>query len=394
MKRLNILLISLCTLGFMASCSDDHDLTIAPDESFVSPELKAVFPNNQIFTETTDMNGNLGYVLWDAADYGYGTPVKYVLQADTAGGDFSKPIEVTSSNSTQAIITAKMLNDAGKNYTTKMEVVTLDLRLKTVITSIDFDAPMQKPLYSNIQEISFTPYITEIPMKAAFYLVGNALVGWGNEAGKIGEDLQPLFSANSDMKEKTYSYTGYFKSGPNPDNPTEGLGFKVIATPGVWDDAYGFVTSGASGSLAVNSNNYTPAASGYYTLSVDLSASTYTFGAYDASAAKKFMTIGLIGDATPGGWDTDTSMTLVAGQEHIWVITKVTLNAGKGMKFRAEKDWNKGGNWGTGTIPFGVATNDGGSSNIVIENGGDYFVAFNDLTGEYMIMPLKNAQKK
>lgn len=386
MKRLNTLLISLCTLGLIASCSDDHDLTIAPDESFVSPVLKAVFPENEIFTEATDMNSNLGYVLWDAASYGYSAPVKYILQADTAGGDFTKAIEITNSNTTQSIITAKMLNDAGKNYTTKIQPVTLSLRLKTVVTSIDFDAPMQKPLYSNIQSITFTPYISEIPMKAAYYLVGDALVGWGNDAGNIGADLQPFFSANNDMKEKTYSYTGYFNA----------KGFKLITTPGNWDDAYGFSSAATSGNLGANNqgDNYNVGTARYYTFTADFSAKTYTFQPFDASTAKKFETIGIIGDATPGGWDTDTAMELVPGQAHLWVIKKVTLNAGKGMKFRANKSWDGGGNWGTGTIPFGVAENSGGSGNLSIENGGDYFIAFNDLTAEYMVMPLKNAQKK
>ncbi len=386
MKRLNIMSALLFVLGIMASCSDDHDLRIAPEENFVAPVLKAVFPENTIFTEETDMNSNLGYVLWEPADYGYSAPVKYILQADTAGGDFASPIEVVTSNTTEAIITAKILNNTGKNYTTKIQPVTLDLRLKTMISSIDFDAPTQTPLYSNIQSITFTPYISEIPMKAAYYLVGDALVGWGNEAGNIGADLQPFFAANNDMKEKVYSFTGYFQN----------KGFKLITTPGGWDDAYGFTSSAASGNLGVNNtgDNFNVGSAGYYTFTADFSGNTYTMQPFDASSAPKYEAIGIIGDATAGGWDKDTPMTLVTGQEHLWVLPTVTLNAGGGLKFRANGSWESGGNWGTGTIPFGVAENSSGSGNITIENGGEYFIEFNDLTGEYIIMPLKNAQKK
>lgn len=386
MKRLNIMSALLFVLGIMASCSDDHDLRIAPEENFVAPVLKAVFPENTIFTEETDMNSNLGYVLWEPASYGYSAPVKYILQADTAGGDFTSPIEVVTSNTTEAIITAKILNNTGKNYTTKIQPVTLDLRLKTMISSIDFDAPTQTPLYSNIQSITFTPYISEIPMKAAYYLVGDALVGWGNEAGNIGADLQPFFAANNDMKEKMYSFTGYFQN----------KGFKLITTPGGWDDAYGFASSAASGNLGVNNtgDNFNVGSAGYYTFTADFSSNTYTMQPFDASSAPKYEAIGIIGDATAGGWDKDTPMTLVTGQEHLWVLQTTTLNAGGGLKFRANGSWESGGNWGTGTIPFGVAENSGGSGNITIENGGEYFIEFNDLTGEYIIMPLKNAQKK
>lgn len=386
MKRLNIMSALLFVLGIMAACSDDHDLRIAPEENFVAPVLKAVFPENIVFTEETDMNSTSGHISWEAADYGYSAPIKYILQADTAGGSFTSPIEVVTSNTTEAIVTAKMLNNTGKNYTAKIQPVTLDLRLKTVITSIDFDAPVQTPLYSNIQSITFTPYIAEIPMKAAYYLVGDALIGWGNESGKIGADLQPFFAANNDMKEKVYSFTGYFQN----------KGFKLVTTPGGWDDAYGFTSSAASGNLGVNNtgDNFTVASAGYYTFTADFSSNTYTMKPYDASSATKFEAIGIIGDATAGGRDKDTPMTRVAGQEHLWVLPTATLNAGGGLKFRANGSWESGGNWGTGSIPFGVAENSGGSGNITIENGGAYFIEFNDLTGEYIIMPLKNAQKK
>lgn len=48
---------------------------------------------------------------------------------------------------------------------------------------------------------------------------------------------------------------------------------------------------------------------------------------------------GIIGDATPGGWDADTDMTLTSvGDTHTWAIT-VELLAGKVFKFRPNDDW-------------------------------------------------------
>lgn len=386
MKKVSIFLLSmLCLLG-MISCSDNHDLTIAPDEAFIAPVLKELSPDNQVFSETTDMNADLIKVLWEKADYGYSAPVKYILQADTAGGDFSKPIEIGSSTSESMSIKAKTLNSAGMNFTSKMEPVTLEFRIKTEITSIDFNSPISKPLYSNIKSITFTPYIDEVPMKAAYYIVGNGLVGWDNSPSSIGADLQPFFAANNDMKEKKYSYTGYFNAGE----------IKLITMPGDWATACAFATSGDSGNFSPTNEggNYKFASAGYYTFTADFSTNEYTCTPYDASSAVKFRTIGIIGDATPNGWNASTPMELVPGQEHIWVLKKVDLVAGKSMKFRANDDWNSGGNWGTGSIPFGKAENSGGSGNISIEKGGEYFIAFNDLTGEYMIMPLKAAQKK
>ena len=374
--------------GVAAGCSDDHDLVIAPESEFEAPVLAAVPFQQLVFNEQTDLNAAIGTITWQKASYGYSAPVNYVLQVDTAGGDFSAPVEVGTSIGTHLEITGKVLNNAGKNFTTLSEVVKLDFRLKTVIGSIDFDAPVQHPLYSNVESVTFTPYISEIPLKEAYYLVGDALVGWNNVTSAIGADLQPFFSANNDLKDKVYSFTGYFKDG--------GAGFKLVTTPGVWDDAYGFSASGSSGNLGAGNtgDNYQPAKAGYYTFTADFGANTYKMVAFDASKAEAFQTIGIIGDATPGGWTLDTPMQKVAGQDHLWVLAKVTLSAGGGLKFRANGSWDGGGNWGTGTIPFGKAENSGGSGNIMIENGGDYFIEFNDLTAEYVIMPLKNAQKK
>lgn len=46
--------------------------------------------------------------------------------------------------------------------------------------------------------------------------------------------------------------------------------------------------------------------------------------------------MGIIGDATPGGWDTDTEMNFDTQKQRFWV--DVTLTAGE-FKFRADNDW-------------------------------------------------------
>ena len=45
--------------------------------------------------------------------------------------------------------------------------------------------------------------------------------------------------------------------------------------------------------------------------------------------------MGIIGDATPGGWDTDTEMNFDTQKQRFWV--DVTLTAGE-FKFRADND--------------------------------------------------------
>ena len=72
---------------------------------------------------------------------------------------------------------------------------------------------------------------------------------------------------------------------------------------------------------------------GFYQVDVDLSAKTYTLTPF---------TIGIIGNATPKGWDGDTNMTYNP-EERCWELKDVTLTDGE-MKFRHTNDWNL--SWG------------------------------------------------
>ena len=72
---------------------------------------------------------------------------------------------------------------------------------------------------------------------------------------------------------------------------------------------------------------------GFYQVDVDLSAKTYTLSPF---------TIGIIGDATPTGWDSDTDMTYNP-EERCWELKNVTLSDGE-MKFRHTNDWSL--SWG------------------------------------------------
>ena len=72
---------------------------------------------------------------------------------------------------------------------------------------------------------------------------------------------------------------------------------------------------------------------GFYQVDVDLSAKTYTLSPF---------TIGIIGDATPTGWDSDTDMAYNP-EERCWELKNVTLSDGE-MKFRHKNDWSL--SWG------------------------------------------------
>lgn len=115
-------------------------------------------------------------------------------------------------------------------------------------------------------------------------------------------------------------YTGYMYLNQN--------GFK-FCTQKNWDGTnYGGAFFGES-----EDNIMMTQEAGFYQVDVDLSAKTYTLTPF---------TIGIIGDATPTGWDSDTDMTYNP-EERCWELKNVTLSDGE-MKFRHKNDWSL--SWG------------------------------------------------
>ncbi|MFN7117910.1 MAG: SusF/SusE family outer membrane protein [Saprospiraceae bacterium] len=92
----------------------------------------------------------------------------------------------------------------------------------------------------------------------------------------------------------------------------------------------------------------------------------------------KFPSIGIIGSATPGGWDADTDMT-DKGDGTFQLL--IALKDGE-AKFRANDSWDT--NWGGGDFPKGIGTQNG--PNIPVK-AGTYKVTFKPATGEYNFEP-------
>lgn len=94
-----------------------------------------------------------------------------------------------------------------------------------------------------------------------------------------------------------------------------------------------------------------------------------------------FISLGIIGDATPGGWDIDTDMRRPeANQPAQWTVT-LYLEGGKSAKFRANDGWTDA--WGATSFPSGTASSAPGSPNVPISTSGYYKVDFNAGSGVY-----------
>jgi Secretion system C-terminal sorting domain/Outer membrane protein SusF_SusE len=125
-----------------------------------------------------------------------------------------------------------------------------------------------------------------------------------------------------------------------------------------------------SGIGIVNGLNI-PVVAGEYLVSFNTATAAYNF-----LVIGNYSTVGIIGDATPGGWLGDTPMEQDPNDKSLWKL-RVILTDGA-LKFRANNDWAI--NWGNGSFPTGTGIQDGADIPIP---AGEYVIRFNSTTGEY-----------
>ena len=169
--------------------------------------------------------------------------------------------------------------------------------------------------------------------KPVLYMAGDAN-GWATNDYLAGED--------------GVHFTGFMYLNQN--------GFKFCTQPEWKGTNYG-----ANFDTAPDAANITMTeAAGYYKVDVDLESKSYVL--------TPITTIGIIGSASPNGWDSDVDMTYVPYNKDTkevngyWEVKNITLSAGE-IKFRANDDWAI--SWG-GELD-NLTTKNGG--NITVEAG-------------------------
>ena len=157
-------------------------------------------------------------------------------------------------------------------------------------------------------------WIVTLDMNNLTYSVGKPILYMAGDAN--GWDHSDVLNGDDGVH-----FTGYMYLNQK--------GFKFSTQPN-WDGTnYGadFDTAPDAGNIVITED------AGFYQVDVDLSKKTYTLTPF---------TIGIIGNATPKGWDGDTNMTYNP-EERCWELKDVTLTDGE-MKFRHTNDWNL--SWG------------------------------------------------
>jgi len=227
-------------------------------------------------------------------------------------------------------------------------------------------------------------------MKKHFYLplvfAGLLALVWACDNGNA--DIKLFDSPPSIVVVKPLKYTSnvdfnlkaVFKDGADPSlskSPLATASFKITNPT--------FVTTVQEGPLTVSgvvtevTRPITALPVGQYKLIVNVSDQNGNTKK-DTTTFEVISTVGIIGSATPGGWDASTAMTRSATDSDVYSIT-VNLVAGE-AKFRANNAWVV--SWGAAKFP--TAVGDVGGANIPV-TAGRYLVTFNISTGAYSFVP-------
>lgn len=300
-------------LGVLAvSCSTDDVQDRPVIEGVAAPVLSAPEDGTGYVLSLGNASAQAERFVWSAADYNGAVAVSYTIEMDVVTGDFSEPYVLggTSGDLHLSVSTADLNIAAIALGGVPEEASNFDVRVVS-------DANEFSPMISNVVTITVTPYDAEIPIPE-LYMVGGiqshyGLGGWDNTTAipmrYLGDGTTKVFEA--------YVIVG----------ATDG--FKFIGEQGTWDNGnYGVIggvqdgnleNSGGSGDLKVAETD----GDGLYYVWVDIDALSY-------KVVK--MEWGLIGEATPNGWNGETAMTYdFATNQYSF---NGSLSAGE-MKFRS-----------------------------------------------------------
>lgn len=244
---------------------------------------------------------------WKSANYGGDVQVTYSVEMDIKGNAFATPQTIGSVNSeNQVSVSVEALNNAALSLdATPFEVAEFEVRVKSAAGTLE--------MLSNVIQIVVTPYTTENPK---LWLPGSyqGASGYGSD---WTPSVAPTLSASGYGLVDFEGYVYFDAAGK----------FKMTAQPAWGPVDYGMGAS--AGTLDPTGGDISMNAAGYYLIKADTEKLTYTTTAIS--------TWGIIGDATPGGWDSSTAMTYNKTTK-LWTVT-VNLTA-KNFKFRANNGWD------------------------------------------------------
>jgi len=303
----------------LASCKKEGEQLYIKQGSFPANGFTAS-ASDIVLTQATENDKAVTFT-WPAADFGENTIVSYTLQldipSDTSGADaWANAKTFTAGNNVLSYsFSTKDLNNIVSAIAlpagTANKIV---VRIKSDVPQYNGSKSSIASVYSNTIAMQVTPYSLSLFIPGAYQ-------GWDPSSAPLLNPVEGKPGLYEAYEYITGSGQQYFKYTNSPDWNHTNYGDGGNGT---------FSTDGNAGGLSVPD-------SGYYELTADLNTNKWT-------ATK--ITWGIIGDATPGGWGSDTQMTYDE-INRVWKVTADMRKSGS-FKFRANNEW---------VIDFGVDNN-------------------------------------
>ena len=305
MKNTFKIIIAAIAFATLGSCTDEQNFQLVKAKG----EFAILTPETGTATVLRpDLGTNPALTMtWGAADFTTPTQVNYSVEIAVTGTSFATVTVAGTSSNTNLTLNVADLNGAVLSAgLIPFSQGSIDVRVKATVGGVD--------QYSNIINILVTPYTTALPTIAVP----------GNHQGWTPGTAPKLASAGFGLT----NYEGYVW--------LDG-GYKFVAPDTAGAFNWGNPDWGDDGTFTnklklTDEVNCNAAPAGYYRLKANTTALTYS---------QERTTWAIIGNATPGGWSTDTPMTYNPTTKK-WTVT-VTLTAqsapDNGLKFRANGAW-------------------------------------------------------
>ncbi len=289
--------------------------------------------------------------------------LKYVVEIDSVGRNFSKAYRKIISGTLSTAFLAKELNaillDFGFAY---------DKAYDMEVRMISSYANNNERLVSNTLKVNIKTY--KVPPKVippankTLYLVGNASAGgWDNPVPVAAQKFTTIDSV-------TYEGTFYLNGGKQ---------FLLLPLNGNWDNKYSVANNtlpglniGGNFGLNLNDNFPGPALTGMYTIRVDFQRGTFT-----VTRVKQFGLLYVPGDYQ--GWTPATAPTLGSPQNDGVFDGYINIPAGGSYKFKftTTPDWSNAlGDAGAGTLS-------GSGGDISVAGPGYYHIEANTVANTW-----------
>ena len=395
MKNIKIILTGLglfVAFGFFTGCSKNDTTPVL--RNITPSTLDAIPVSNFVLKQEEGQNPLVLTITWTETSFTMDGnlpvgPVSYTLEADKAGNNFANPVALAASPGLSANILTNDINSILINsFGAQADLaITIEVRVKTTFGQATQATviPSEVVYSSNTLTLTFIPFENAAAISPV-YLIGN-MQGWNN-----GDTSFPMYRNNNNPNDGIFTYTGMFAADTY---------FKMCSQDnlGSWDHLF---YQGDNGALLIGNSDpaFHIVNEGYYTITIDVKAMTWTLEPYDASAAPVYPIMGFVGQFCnwgDGGSDPQMSNVVAKGNNtpeatdlHNWKWSGTLNDITYGVKFRANHSWDN--RWCPlvpTDNPYGISvrnpTDQDNNIDISIPGTGDYQVWFNDLTGHYIV---------